>query len=127
MIHSMQALRYTPLLRFPHGKFDRNIIADILAKVKYNLPHLELVIEILSPSTRRHDRLVKLDLYQRAGVREYWIVDPENKAVQVFLQDDGGSLILHEDYGRDDVAKVNVLAQRTGAAFLHMGIGTVHR
>ena len=52
----------------------------------------DLVIEILSPSTRRHDRLIKLGLYQRAGVREYWIVDPENKAVQVFLQDGGGWL-----------------------------------
>ena len=51
----------------------------------------DLVIEILSPSTRRHDRLIKIGLYQRAGVREYWIVDPENKAVQVFLQDGGGS------------------------------------
>ena len=69
----------------------------------------DLVIEILSPSTRRHDRLVKLRLYQRAGVREYWIVDPENKAVQVFLQDGGGSLKIHEDYGWEDVAKVNVL------------------
>lgn len=70
----------------------------------------DLVIEILSPSTRRHDRLIKLGLYQRAGVREYWIVDPENKAVQVFLQDGGGSLKIHEDYGREDVAKVNVLS-----------------
>ena len=69
----------------------------------------DLVVEILSPSTRRHDRLVKLDLYQRAGVREYWIVDPENKAVQVFLQNGGGLLRLCEDYGREDVAKVNVL------------------
>ena len=69
----------------------------------------DLVIEILSPSTRRHDRLVKLNLYQRAGVREYWIVDPESKSVQVFTQDGGGSLKLHEDYGREDVAKVNVL------------------
>ena len=70
----------------------------------------DLVIEILSPSTRRHDRLIKIGLYQRAGVREYWIVDPENKAVQVFLQDGGGSLKIHEDYGREDVAKVNVLS-----------------
>lgn len=68
-----------------------------------------MVIEILSPSTRRHDRLIKLGLYQRAGVREYWIVDPENKAVQVFLQDGDGSLKIHEDYGREDIAKVNVL------------------
>jgi Uma2 family endonuclease len=69
----------------------------------------DLVIEILSPSTRRHDRLVKLNLYQRAGVREYWIVNPEDKTVQVMLQDGSGSLKLHEDYGREDVAKVNVL------------------
>ncbi len=69
----------------------------------------DMVIEILSPSTRRHDRLVKLGLYQQAGVREYWIVDPENKSVQVFLQDGSSFLKIHEDYGREDVAKVNVL------------------
>ncbi len=69
----------------------------------------DLVIEILSPFTRRNDRFVKLGLYQRAGVREYWIVDPEYKSVQVFTLDDGGSLKIHEDYGREDVARVNVL------------------
>ncbi len=68
----------------------------------------DLVIEVLSPSTRRHDRLVKLRLYQRAGVKEYWIADPETRSVMVFLQD-GDSLRLHEDYGREDIAKVNVL------------------
>lgn len=69
----------------------------------------DLVVEVLSPSTRRHDRLIKLDLYQRAGVKEYWIVDPDSQSVQVFLQDDNSSLRLHEDYGREDIAKVNVL------------------
>lgn len=69
----------------------------------------ELVIEILSPSTRRHDRLVKLGLYQRAGVGEYWIIDPENQAVQVFLRDADGFLRLHEDYGREELAKVHAL------------------
>ena len=44
----------------------------------------DLIVEILSPSTRRHDRLVKLDLYQRAGVREYWIVNPITKIVQTY-------------------------------------------
>ena len=68
----------------------------------------DMVVEILSPSTRRHDRLVKLNLYQRARVREYWIVDPDNESVQVFMLD-GGTLKIHEDYGREDVAKVNVL------------------
>ena len=68
----------------------------------------DMVMEILSPSTQRHDRLVKLGLYQRAGVREYWIVDPDSSTVQVFLQRDG-SLQLHEVYDRQGVAKVNVL------------------
>ena len=36
----------------------------------------DLIVEILSPSTRRKDRELKLNLYQRAGVDEYWIVDP---------------------------------------------------
>lgn len=69
----------------------------------------DMVIEILSPSTRRHDRLVKLGLYQRAGVREYWIVNPDEQTVQVFTQDDGGSLRLTEEYERGSVAKVNAL------------------
>lgn len=68
----------------------------------------DMVVEILSPSTQRHDRLVKLGLYQRAGVREYWIVSPEEQTVQVFLQQDG-SLQLNEVYDRQGVAKVNVL------------------
>ena len=67
-----------------------------------------MVIEILSPTSLRHDRLVKLNLYQRAGVREYWIVDPDNESVQVFTQD-GSALKIREDYDPEDVAKVNVL------------------
>ena len=69
----------------------------------------DLIVEILSPSSLRHDRLVKLNLYQRAGVREYWIVDPKNRSVMVFLPDRNGSFRLHEDYGRADVAKVRAL------------------
>lgn len=69
----------------------------------------DLIVEILSPSSLRNDRLVKLRLYQKAGVREYWIADPENKTIQVFLMDENGIYQPHEDYCRTDVAKVNVL------------------
>ncbi len=68
----------------------------------------DLVVEILSPSTQRHDRLVKLGLYQRAGVREYWVVNPEDQTVQVFTLSNG-LLLPHEVYDREGVAKVNVL------------------
>lgn len=68
----------------------------------------DLIIEVLSPSTRRYDRLVKLNLYQRAEVREYWMVDPDNQSVQVFTLD-GCILKIREDYGPKDIARVNVL------------------
>lgn len=69
----------------------------------------DLIIEILSPSTQRHDRLVKLGLYQKAGVREYWVISPGEQTVQVMLRDNDGVFQLRELYGREDVAKVNVL------------------
>lgn len=68
----------------------------------------DLVVEITSPSTQRYDRLVKLNLYQRAGVREYWIVDPENRCVQV-LTLTKGLLLPCEVYEERQTAKVGVL------------------
>ena len=41
--------------------------------------------------------------------REYWIVDPENRSVQVLLQDGNGIFRPYEDYGYKDKAKVNIL------------------
>ena len=49
----------------------------------------DIVIEVLSPSTARNDRIVKYRLYERAGVPEYWIVNPETKIVTVHLLEDG--------------------------------------
>ena len=68
----------------------------------------DLVMEILSPSTTRHDRFTKFNLYQRAGVREYWIVDPAEKSVQVFVLEDGR--YTAKDFGAaGDTVWVNVL------------------
>ena len=44
----------------------------------------DLVVEILSPSTAHRDSGIKLDLYARRGVREYWIVDPVDDVVDVW-------------------------------------------
>ena len=68
----------------------------------------DLIVEILSPSTQSRDRLIKLELYQRAGVREYWLVSPEEQTVQVLLFTNG-LLLPRELYKKGDVAKVNVL------------------
>lgn len=68
----------------------------------------DLIIEILSPSTRRNDRMTKFNLYQRAGVREYWIVDPDSKDVQSFVLD-GGRYFVNGYGTADDKMKVDVL------------------
>jgi Uma2 family endonuclease len=50
-----------------------------------------LVIEILSPATRKTDEQIKRRLFERGGVREYWLVDPELDVVKVFRRSaDGG-------------------------------------
>lgn len=68
----------------------------------------DLVMEILSPTTQRHDRVTKFNLYQQAGVREYWIVDPVGQSVQVFVLD--GGHYAAKDFGTaKDTIKVNVL------------------
>jgi Uma2 family endonuclease len=47
----------------------------------------ELLVEIASPGTRKRDDGVKRRLYERAGVTEYWIVDPEVDRVRVYRRD----------------------------------------
>ena len=50
----------------------------------------DLIVEVLSPSTLKYDWNYKFNLYESAGVREYWIVDPKTKVVNAFLlQPDG--------------------------------------
>ena len=50
-----------------------------------------LVVEILSPGTRRVDEKIKYRLFERTGVREYWLVDPELDLVKVFRRASDGS------------------------------------
>ncbi len=63
----------------------------------------DLVVEVLSPSTMRNDRMRKKKVYQACGVREYWLVDPENRTIEQYLLQDG-KLELNMVYAscRDD-------------------------
>lgn len=67
----------------------------------------DMVVEVLSPSTERCDRLLKFNLYLQAGVREYWIVDPDNRMVSVHILKDGAYQTTV--YGEDSSVKVGVL------------------
>lgn len=48
----------------------------------------DLAVEVLSPGCSKHDIRTKFELYEEAGVREYWIINPEEEIVYVFLLDE---------------------------------------
>lgn len=49
----------------------------------------EWLAEVLSPSTARHDQIVKLPVYERAGVREVWLIDPIGRTLRIYLLEGG--------------------------------------
>lgn len=66
-------------------KSNEKILAS--RKAIYGAP--DMVVEVLSKSTRRNDLTIKKDTYEAQGVREYWIIDPYMKAISVYLLRDG--------------------------------------
>lgn len=50
----------------------------------------DLVVEILSGSTRRRDERLKYERYERLGVQEYWLVDPDHRTIRIFRRGNGG-------------------------------------
>ena len=68
----------------------------------------DLVIEVLSPSTEGRDRGIKLEQYLKYGVREYWIIDPENKTCEVLRAGDT-TFETHRVYPEGTVATSPIL------------------
>ncbi len=66
----------------------------------------EMIIEILSPSTAKLDKIIKLNKYEQAGVQEYWIVEPDQRLVNVFTLDSGKYNI--KIYSDEDKVKVSI-------------------
>jgi len=49
----------------------------------------DLVVEIISPSSIDYDRTIKKDIYEKFGVKEYWLIDIDNKTIEVYENIDG--------------------------------------
>jgi Uma2 family endonuclease len=60
----------------------------------------DLIIEILSPSNRSHDTLRKKSLYERFGVKEYWVVDPDSNIATGYSLHDGVYRTIAEENAR---------------------------
>lgn len=70
------------------------------------------VIEILSPHTTKKDLQDKFELYEESGVREYWVIEPKNQTVEVFvLENDVYKRIT--TYVQDDIAPCHTIPDLT--------------
>jgi len=85
VLHAPVDIRFTP----------ENVLIPDIIYIAQNRLHIiglkvidsapDLVVEILSPGTRRRDQETKRALYARFGVQEYWIVDPDARSVTVLV------------------------------------------
>ena len=65
----------------------------------------DLIAEVLSPGSVKIDRGYKKNLYEKYGVKEYWIVNPEDKTIEVYLLKDGKYELdnVYKKYGEQDL------------------------
>jgi len=68
----------------------------------------DMIIEITSPNNSKHDVQVKYQLYEKYGVREYWIVFPYEQTVLVYLLDETGKYRNVGVFAQDEKVKVNI-------------------
>jgi len=71
----------------------------------------DLIIEITSPSTAKHDLGTKFDLYQKHAVQEYWIIHPSEQTIMVFKLQQDGCYGVPERYAGDDKVAVPLLGE----------------
>jgi len=76
-------------------------------KTNYVVGAPDLIVEILTKSTAKLDKTLKMERYQQAGVREYWIVDPVHQTVDVYRWEQGAD--RPQTYGSEDKFQVSVL------------------
>ena len=79
-----------------------------IVKTKFIEGAPDIVVEVTSPSTLRTDRKVKFDAYERAGVREYWIVNPKTRSIEVYAPVQG-EFDLHGEFGPGEAVTSTVL------------------
>lgn len=70
----------------------------------------DLIVEIISPWTSQKDSITKLNLYEKAGVSEYWLIRPEERTVMVFTLGENKKYGRPETYSHNDILKSSIFA-----------------
>jgi Uma2 family endonuclease len=68
----------------------------------------DMIIEIVSPKNSKRDVKDKFDIYEKHGVREYWIVNPNDEIVNVFVLNESGKFQFNGMFAEDDKIPVNI-------------------
>ena len=86
------------------------IAEEHLHRLEHNYLHgpADIVVEVISPESRRRDTKEKFAEFERGGVREYWLIDPERGKEDFFVLADDGRY-LSADLGQDGVFRSTVL------------------
>ncbi len=112
-------------VHFPDGTLLKPDLSVVLEKNSaiidwfrgiYGVP--DMVVEVLSKSTRKNDLTIKKDLYEAQGVREYWIIDPYMKVISVYLLRDG-KYFLDDEYILFDEKELELLTDAEKADIKH--------
>ena len=112
-------------VHFPDGTLLKPDLSVVLEKNSaiidwfrgiYGVP--DMVVEVLSKSTRKNDLTIKKDIYEAQGVREYWIIDPYMKAISVYLLRDG-KYFLDDEYILFDDKEFELLTDDEKAEVKH--------
>jgi Uma2 family endonuclease len=90
----------------PKMVFEPDIVVVLNAgREKVQKSHIvgapDLVVEVASPRTKRYDCTIKREAYARAGIREYWQVDPIARTIEVLFLEDGAYRSIALLSGRD--------------------------
>jgi Uma2 family endonuclease len=70
----------------------------------------DLVVEILSPGNTKHEVRTKFELYEEAGVREYWLINPEEENIIIYLLDENKKLNSGKMYAGGDIISSTAVA-----------------
>ena len=139
-----QYLRGKPCLPFGDGMnlylTEKNhFIPDFMivcdkSKIKGGGHHVEgapdFVVEVLSPSTAKRDKGYKKSVYERCGVREYWIIAPVGRSIEQYVLEDGAFTLFdvyhhYRDYELEDMPdeeKAEVVTEIRCAVFGDLSI-----